>query len=541
MENNKKTQFVTKKYMYLVIILLYVILFSVFAYKTIGHIMDSDIASEMLLGQEQSDRSQWVLSPDVYYNTEIRLFDIQFLTAPILKILHNWNLATIIANAIYMLLFSVSIFYFTSLLGENPNYELSLGAAIFVCLPYSYNFYYIGLGCGYYISKLMIEALILWCFTLVLKGRDNKKAIIPICWLCVFAYIAGLKSIRYMLVIFIPLFLACIIVWWEKFYKQKIADLVIADFLNCNEFKAFMIIVLSIVINGLGYVCNSKILAKKYHYSNYSIINFGDISAENNIFKRIARLIYGWLEVMGFSNNVGVFSLRGITNVLIFAVVIFTIYAIVYLFREYIKFSMVEKIMFLFALLSVLFNSYVFCMTDEFVPRYYVPVYFVVVIIYYMFWTRKVNNWGELSIKWLSVGLMTIYLLLSSFNTISYANGLNTVDDKKEVLAFLEENDYNFGYATYWNAAVLTGMTNGKIEMANILNVDTMEGYLWNTCAKYYAYDYAKGKTFILLRKEEYEEHKDSAVIKGGTLVYNDDIYYVYSYINSQTIYQLVQ
>ena len=35
------------------------------------------------------------------------------------------------------------------------------------------------------------------------------------------------------------------------------------------------------------------------------------------------------------------------------------------------------------------------------------------------------------------------------------------------VVGFLQDNGYTFGYANFWDANVITEMTNGQIEMVN--------------------------------------------------------------------------
>ena len=112
--------------------------------------------------------------------------------------------------------------------------------------------------------------------------------------------------------------------------------------------------------------------------------------------------------------------------------------------------------------------------------------------------------------------------------------------EREGTLNYLQENNYSFGYATFWNANVYAGISNGQIEVAGIKNPSTMEPYRWNTLERYFQHDYCKEKTFILLDIDEYSEFKDSKVIQAGEGVYQDDRYIILEYPNSKMIYDLI-
>jgi hypothetical protein len=71
----------------------------------------------------------------------------------------------------------------------------------------------------------------------------------------------------------------------------------------------------------------------------------------------------------------------------------------------------------------------------------------------------------------------------------------------RSVIHYLKENQYDFGYATFWHADLAAVLSNGNIELANIF----LDGqpHHWVTPKRYYDPKYHPGKTFVLLTREE--------------------------------------
>ena len=102
--------------------------------------------------------------------------------------------------------------------------------------------------------------------------------------------------------------------------------------------------------------------------------------------------------------------------------------------------------------------------------------------------------------------------------------------EEKQVAKFLAEEEYEFGYATYWNANIMTELTNGYVEVANVQDVDSMSMFYWSSPAMYYQEGYHQGKTFLLLTTEELVKYEDSDVVRIGEKIYEDNGYVVYHY-----------
>ena len=98
-------------------------------------------------------------------------------------------------------------------------------------------------------------------------------------------------------------------------------------------------------------------------------------------------------------------------------------------------------------------------------------------------------------------------------------------------MAFLEENGYTFGYATFWNSSVTEYLSNGTIEVGNLGGENGVAApYEWLSNKAYYKPGYHQGKTFLLLARTEEAGmlNGDFTVMEDGVKVYEDEYYAIY-------------
>ena len=113
--------------------------------------------------------------------------------------------------------------------------------------------------------------------------------------------------------------------------------------------------------------------------------------------------------------------------------------------------------------------------------------------------------------------------------TLSYLSA-DKNQGKRAVAAFLQENGYDFGFATYWNANIMTELTDGAVEIANIGDPEYLEFFKWSSPMRYYEEGYHQGETFLLLTAEQRAEYAEAEALQVGEVVYQDGDYTVYVY-----------
>lgn len=89
--------------------------------------------------------------------------------------------------------------------------------------------------------------------------------------------------------------------------------------------------------------------------------------------------------------------------------------------------------------------------------------------------------------------LLTICLILGTGKTVMSFLTVDKNETKRPVAQFLAENGYDFGFATYNNANIITELTNGEVEIGNIGDPEHLEYFKWSSPMKYYEEGYHTG------------------------------------------------
>ena len=74
-------------------------------------------------------------------------------------------------------------------------------------------------------------------------------------------------------------------------------------------------------------------------------------------------------------------------------------------------------------------------------------------------------------------------------------------EDRYASIAFLKDNNLNFGYATSWNAGVVMELTDGEIEVVNMHDIEKQRPQL-QTCPKRWFTEEYDGTPFLLLTRK---------------------------------------
>ena len=193
-----------------------------------------------------------------------------------------------------------------------------------------------------------------------------------------------------------------------------------------------------------------------------------------------------------------------------------------------------QRVIVLFALVSFLFNTFVFVFSeDSFTARYYIPIVIMYIPVLAIFLHQAVFKLDRIlvSIFLCCMLLFPAYIIpYASKNTVTVNNALN--EQREASINYLVENDYDFGYATFWDAGIVEELSNGQVEVANIMQDEDLglRPFLWLTPQKYYEAGYHVGKTFLLLTKEEEAQLLPVVpALQEMTKEYEDDFFVIYT------------
>lgn len=489
------------------------------SYKTRDTVLDSDASSEMILSKHLSETNQ-ILSKEWYYSTELRVVNTQLIYSLIFKLTDNWGMVRFISSVIFRIILLTAYFYFMSQTGiklKNIFYSAGL-----MMLPFSTAYGRIILMHSYYIPHTVFGFLTLGMFLQIFtcKARISKSVLCAL--LIITAFLGCLGGMRYLVIIYLPLILVSFFqvlrirefstISFPIFKDQKRT---FYDIFHKREIKAFALSILMLCAGFAGYVCNAKILDNIYTFSDYSSTIIVKLTPD------IFSLVWGEMyEAIGFNSEMNLMSITGIISVLMIFVLFFLIFRSINLIKQINRRRGTGEIIPLFFLSSFAVTFLVMLFTKVCFSTYYIPVFiYIFPLIALMLDICHENNWFLKKV----FSIMVVCIIVCSsiisaryilrrpgespmvFGGISYKR-IDQTDRLKSVVSFLNANGYNIGLGTFWNANVITEITDGQIEMAPIemKGNEYIKLYEWLTFKKYQNTSYySDKKVFLILDNAE--------------------------------------
>jgi len=199
------------------------------------------------------------------------------------------------------------------------------------------------------------------------------------------------------------------------------------------------------------------------------------------------------------------------------------------------KYSFESQIVVLYYLCAVVIFVLLYSLTDtSYVDRYNIPIAIFAIPVL-LFWLKNKLNGKE---RYVCCLLCLFLVTISSLCTYKSMNPVDLNTEKKLIADILNEDGYEEGYATFWNANVMTELSNGKISMrswwphddkADVADLETLYPWLqetknWDTVPK--------GKVFIFLSLDEARRYTIAQNLNRDAVIYQSDEYVIYGYKN---------
>lgn len=498
--------------------------------------MDSDMASEILLAKECFlKKTFWPRS--WFYSTEIRLLNTQLVSTPLFLFTNNWYVIKTLTAVISCAILFFSQFFLLNSLAIKKTWVKFLVCIMCICPCSADIWLYVTFG-NYYIPHIVLSFiyLTLYFYLITPESVSKKRYTVLLILFWAVSFLNGLATIRYLLIFVFPLALTVVYKGVKELYEKNGKFSFMTFFINDRR---ILFAAGGLVLGCIGYVFNSTLLAKLYSFTQWNSTAYntiGDIS--------ITRLHSDIFSILGYKNNISAMTPAGVINLLIYVFLIFLLIGCISFYKNKKKQNEKQLIYITFSLVSFIFTGFLYINMD-YIARYFImeiafiPAFFAIII----------DDVSFYSIHKYILGVSgAIVVLGGSFTTIQtvLSNDRNT--NRYAVLSFLEKNNFNFGFATFWNANVLTFISNGKIEIANIGKdkVDDTEAIVlknyysyekWLTPARYYTDSYRQNeKCFLLVDTSEYDTSSSNKAFTGGRMVYEDAYYKVFEYSNPQTL-----
>lgn len=530
------------------------------------HWIDSDMAAEMIFSRLLAQEGKWIATENWYYSTEFRVLYTQLIMTPLFHVLEDWHVIRVLTNVITYLLMLGSYFYCMKPFGIRRSTVVF--SSVILLLPFSETFLtHMQMG-NTYMWHVILILLAFGMFLRLSQPWEGKRAgrILTGILYVALSVVCGLSGVRYMLALQVPLCIAAGI------YIMKSSEFALLrkEFslehpwrqirrVFSGERRSYLCYsLLSLLGAGVGYLANVAVLGRKFRFQMYDVTNFIKVF-QGVLLERTQDTVGNLLQLFGYIEEKGFLSVRGLISMLAFGflagIVFLTVRCSRLLAGEWGKLAACEsendrmvddrqgrrirvahsRLVLWFFVTAFVLNTFVFLFTTStIVARYYITVFLFVLpllCIYYEYEKLPLDRMLLALILCGALGLTTAKCVYSYIDK-------DKNEDKRPVAAYLEEQGYTFGYASYWNGNIITELTNGQVEVANIHEIDKMDMFTWSSPVRYYQEGYHDGKTFILLTAQEAAEYAQVPVIAAGEVIYDQRGYVVLHYDSMEELWK---
>jgi hypothetical protein len=526
--------------------------FSVFmSYYYAYHVVDSDISSELVLGKFLADH-RTIVSPDFFYSTEIRLFNTNLVYMPLFLITDNWQIVRFLSSVIFQLLL-VASYYFLSRQAGISRRAFFLSAALML-LPINVHYGRYLLYFNHYTMTFIFSFLVIGLYLSMIRRRGEKRAgqIIRLVLMLGLSFASCMNGFRQSLAMLAPLLLTALLMMIKSAPSGTRALTGIPK----DRYKHAGLAVLVCAAGTAGLIVHNKILTQ-----HFSVMQQTEVAVEFLSVDYLRNLLEDYLHLFGFYENCTLFSVEGLLSLggIFSAVAMLFVSSgtllrkrrisgagekdFLSLFYPVAMFSM--TVVFLFLTVKPAFLSYYFPAFAWMFP--YLGLYFDREGFSLRTATlKRIAVWAACVCMFLNGVFWNLYALHPERTQVDWFKGpdiyYDAVERMEGVVDFIEENGLEVGYATFWNANIVSELTSGQATMIPIYRIypDPAYGYHdWLTAKPFREESFVEDKeVFLLLEQEETWVFCDSELSMYAIPTYSDEYYQIYQFDFSTTVWE---
>lgn len=417
--------------------------------------------------------------------------------------------------------------------------NISYFYSIFLTLPFNVIMVDMHVLSQYYLIQLIGMCVTISLFNYITEVNTIKKCAI-MCLGGGISLFETLNGSRYVALIILPLALLGVYLLYEigreKCLKHSID----------KEYIARMLYLLAVGTGaGIGYIVY---LVMTNHFSTYAGDALGftaiyDLSMDPIVFlDRIKEIFYLWLIFWGFRlEGQNMASFKGLeTLICLFMPILITILMVKIIIGS--KDKKIKYFVYYIAL-SLAVSFLLMAIMESVIPtvRYlYFGLYLMLFLVPVYFQQRTlqdiISSFGDTILVIISI----CFIVLTQLSTVDgikerwqmETSDVTTVADYREdVNNWLIEHEYQYGYATYWNANVGTVLSDCQVNYCGVYIGGDVQIYPFfgGAVREYYNSAAYKGKTFIMLTQDE-NIQMENTLPANWVEQYSNDMFIVYGY-----------
>jgi hypothetical protein len=520
----------------LILFVLVVIVSGITSFYIAYHITDADAASELVLGKLLAEQNR-IITTDWYYSSEIRLFNTNLVYMPLSKWIDDWHMVRFLSTLIFQAMLVGSYYYLCRRMKIGTT-AFFLSASLML-LPLSDVYGRLVLYQCYYTPCFIFGFLIVGLYLSLLEHHKDFviKQIIRLMVMLALTAMSCMNGFRQLPCTLMPLFLATI---WMRIRNRNILEYSMELRRRSTKIAGL------ILVAGIAGLYIYTLILPQYCSSEAVIPSVITMISGTDI----RRLILDYLSLFGYQQGFALFSIVGLLSLSGAAgavIMVFLSFSVMFskakLSENRLALVLYPISMTMMTLLFLAISGY------ENYARYYLQTF-----IWIIPFLGTMLDWNsELPFRITGKQILAVFVtILFITNGVHYhlyyhdtehripdaSSGLNTdiynTDYLNLAVEFLEENEYEVGYATHWQANIVTEMTNGRIPMITIQRVYPEYFYLyrdWLTNKQYRELSFVEDKAiFILLTRAEANIFSGSELAAYGILAYEDEHFVIFTF-----------
>ena len=491
----------------------------------ITFLLDSDDSSELVLGRLLASENR-LLSKNWFYSTELRVVNTQIFYAFFFKLFNSWHKVRL-ASYVCLYIVMLAAYYFMCKGLKIRRYFLITAALLM--LPFSELYFYFVLKGAYYIPHIAITFFTIGlCESYVAcKNEKRKKIYLPLALLA--SILAGMGGARQVAILYIPLMLVAI---GLAVSGASVVNGKVTCKLERGDKKYISFALISFAGAVIGYLINTRILAKIYSFRQWDNISFVGFDISN-----LSKIIDGFLSSYGY-NTGKVFSSALLSNLLCMCWIFLTFGACVHILKKRKDVEPAHYRMALFTTAAFVIFILLYMFTDlAYYTRFDLPIIVLSIpMVTILFKSGKLRN----SIKNVAITVFVLLIACSGFLFYKEEYKVDKTEELRNIASVLQNEQCTEGYATFWNANVLTELSNGVIDVwvwrelensptAWVQSID--DTYQWLQLTSHYG-THPKEPFFLIFTRGEWDNNLWTGKLSTEHIIYESDEYIVILYEN---------
>lgn len=492
-------------------------------------IVDSDLASEMILSNLLNQEGS-IISTNWYYSTELKVVNLQwFYRLGLILFPDHWYMARAFGMGIALALYAGVLLLFVNSAHLGRAGLWMTGALLW---PFGQRYLVYALYGGYYLVYTFFYMLVL---ALLLRSckADGKQCVRLWILAGLVCVVASLNGVKQLMVFHAPLFLAAGVVLTLALHDCGATAWREALAACRQQARFFVGTLLTAACCAAGYFISSSILSKLYNFKSYSFITWN----RSNDWFTLDSIIMDFFHEFGYRNGAGLFHFSGIATGVGLLLGVFMFLCMVRLVLRLRSLHMIDQILVLLLVFMVLVCGVCYAYFQEYYQYFWLmnmPVAVAVMAV-----ELKTEHFRLPGVRQGAAALLACAFTLCAVNNVRQEIENPTLAHKglDAVSAWLVDNGYREGYATFWNCNAMIEMSSGKLDVWTLVNLSDDVSPDWLQEKDHLTTD--PQQPFLVVDTQTDGDVEDMGLITDGNCekVYDDGRYLVYVFASAEDVH----